>query len=528
MYDYVIVGAGSAGCVLAARLSEDPDVKVLLLEVGPPDVADEIHIPAAYGKLYQSGLNWDYFSEPEPQLGGRRVYLPRGRVLGGSSSINAMIYIRGSRADYDEWEAMGCEGWGYDDLFPYFQRSEDNERGASEYHGAGGPLTVSEGRSRHPLMAAWIEAAQQAGLPANDDFNGPEQEGVGWYQLTQRDGMRCSAAVAYLRPAEERPNLKIETGVLATQVLFEGRRAVGVQIDRNGTLEEVRAEREVILCGGSYNSPQLLLLSGIGPAADLELLAIEVREDLPVGQNLQDHPACGMVVLTDHETLISAETDENVTLLENEGRGPLTSNIGEAGGFARVRPEAPGPDIQFHAGPVMFHDEGLGEATDDAYAWSACLLRPTSVGSVTLRTTMPSSRPRILHNYYATEEDRETILAGLRLALEIGEQPALARHAREPFAYPASKSDEDLLAHMREYTQTLYHPVGTCAMGSVVDLELRVNGVEGVRVVDASVMPTLVRGNTNAPTIAIAERAADLILGRTPEAAAAPETATTV
>ncbi len=526
MYDYVIVGAGSAGCVLAARLSEDPDVRVAVVEVGPPDTADEIHIPAAYGKLYQSGYDWSFFSEPEPQLGLGRNYIPRGRVLGGSSSINAMIYIRGNRADYDEWKAMGCEGWGYEDLLPYFIRSEDNERGSSELHGAGGPLTVSEGRSRHPLVAAWIEAAQQAGHPANDDFNGAEQEGVGWYQVTHRNGMRCSAAVAYLHPAMERPNLDVLTGALATRILFEGSRAVGVEIDRVGALEELRAEREVIVSGGAYNSPQLLLLSGIGPAEDLELMNVEVRADLPVGHNLQDHPNCGVVLYTDEETLMSAETEENIALLQEEGRGPLTSNIGEAGGFARTRPELAAPDVQFHAAAIMFHDEGLGAPLDDAYTWGVCLLRPSSRGYVALRSTIPSARPRILHNYYDTDEDRETMLAALRMAMEIREQPAIKRYEREPFVYPASGSDEDLLEHMRTFTQTLYHPVGTCAMGSVVDTELRVNGFEGLRVVDASVMPTVLRGNTNAPTIAIAERASDLIRGREPEAPRAPGRAT--
>ncbi len=331
LFDYVIVGAGSAGCVLAARLSEDPAAQVLLLEAGAPDTAMEIHVPAAFPKLFKTKWDWDYQSDPEPGLDGRTVYLPRGRMLGGSSSMNAMIYIRGSRLDYEEWEALGLEGWGWKDVLPYFLKAEDNERGASELHGAGGPLRVSDGRSKHQLMDAWVDAAEQVGMSRNPDFNGPEQDGVGYYQLTQRGGMRCSAAVAYLHPALARPNLHLVTGALTTRLLLEGSRVVGVEVDHRDELRQFRAEREVILSGGAYSTPQILMLSGIGPAAELAAYGITAIADLPVGKNLQDHPAVMIGVLTDTETLITAETPANVELLQTEGRGLLTSNIGEAG-----------------------------------------------------------------------------------------------------------------------------------------------------------------------------------------------------
>jgi choline dehydrogenase-like flavoprotein len=519
-YDYVIVGAGSAGCVLAARLSEDPDAQVALLEAGGPDTAQEIHTPAAFPATFKSGLDWDLFGEEEPGLGGKRLYMPRGRVLGGSSSINAMIYIRGNRADYDEWEAAGCEGWGYDDVLPYFRRSEDNERGEDAFHGAGGPMSVRESRSMHPLVDTMLEAAQQAGHEHNPDLNGARQEGVGRFQLTQRDGLRESCATAFLHPAEARPNLDVITGAFATRILFDGDRAVGVEISRNGELEQLRAERELILSAGTYQSPVLLMLSGVGPAADLELLGIEVRADLPVGQNLQDHCMAQVNYTTDEDSLFTAVTPENIALLESEGRGALTSNIPEAGGFFRTRPGLDAPDIEFHFAPSMFYDQGLTAPADHGYCFGPVVIKPSSRGHVKLRAPLPDSKPLVLCNFLTTDDDRESMIAGVRMALEIAEQPALKAVERAPFSVPASDSEEDIVEFIHGATQTVYHPTSTCAMGSVVDSDLRVLGVDGLRVVDASVMPTITRGNTNAPTIMIAEKGADLIRDLSPAEAA--------
>jgi choline dehydrogenase len=514
MYDYVIVGAGSAGCVLANRLSEDPDVQVLLLEAGPPDTNENIHVPLGYLQLGSTEVDWDYHSAPEHECDGRRITLPRGRVLGGSSSINAMVYIRGNRRDYDDW---GISGWSYDDLLPYFIKAEDNERGASEFHGAGGPLPVSEERSHNVMSHAFVDAGEQAGLTRNDDFNGAQQDGVGMFQVTQRGGMRASTAVAYLRPAMERANLTVMPYMQVQRVLFEGTRAVGVEASRLGELQQLRAEREVILCGGAYNSPQLLMLSGVGEPEHLTMREIELLLEQPaVGENLSDHAAAQLVWTTPEEqSLLLSLEPPALAEYEATQTGPFASNLAEAGGFARVGEGAQAPDVQFHFAPVQIVDEGLRDPEAHGVWVSPCLLTPHSRGSVRLASKDPTAKVIVHNNFYAEGDDLQRMIAGLRLTLEICEQQALKPYCAEPFNTPDSDSDEALRAHVARTTFAIYHPVGTCRMGedaaAVVDPQLRVNGLQGLRVVDASVMPVVPRGNTNAPTIALAERAADLI-----------------
>jgi len=520
VYDYVIVGAGSAGCVLANRLSEDPDVKVLLVEAGPPDTADFIHIPAAFSALFRTQHDWDHMTGWEPGANNRRIYLPRGRMLGGSSSLNAMIYIRGNPLDYDEWRDAGCTGWGWDDLLPYFLRAEDNERGASEFHGAGGPLPVSEARARSASCEAFMETVDALGLARNEDFNDGEQDGYGYYQVTQRDGRRASASVAYLHPAMERENLTVETHAQVLKVLFAGGRAVGVAAMRGSETLTWQAEREVIVCGGAYNSPQLLTLSGIGRPEELELLQIElVAESRDVGMNLQDHPTAGVTFFCQEESSLKDALNDANLAMWMQGQGPLTSNIGENGGFARTRGDVPAPDVQFHMVPVVFEQEGLLAPPAHGFTLSACVLKPRSRGMVAVTTPDPTGKPFIVHGYYTEPEDVASAVAGLRMVMSFCRAEPLARYAETPHMVPASDSEEDLEAHVRATCQTIYHPVGTCRMGadeaSVVDPELRVRGVEGLRVVDASVMPSVISGNTNAATIMIAERASDLILAGT-------------
>ncbi|WP_431921581.1 GMC family oxidoreductase [Micromonospora wenchangensis] len=512
-YDYVIVGAGTAGCVLAARLTEDPDVTVCLVEAGPTDDVENIRVPASGGKLCRTRYDWDYDSHDEPQLNGRRLYLPRGRVLGGTSAMNGMVHIRGHRTDFDDWNQPG---WTGPELLPYFLRCEDNERGASPYHGAGGPLPVSENRSRNPMSTAFVQAAIEAGFAANDDFNGAEQDGFGYYQVNQRDGRRCSSAAAYLHPVRGRANLTVRTHLQVHRVLVERRVATGVLCQQLDRRVELRAAREVIVAAGAYNSPQLLMLSGIGPADQLTGLGIPVLVDQPeVGRNLQDHPSTYLVFTHDQPvSLLSANEERYVRQFEQEGTGPLSSNVPEVGGFVRTRDGLAAPDVQFHALPVTFVDCALGVPPGHGISFGPCVLRPASRGEVSLASDDPTAKPRIRHRYYDDPDDVRVMLAGLRIALAIARQAALRPYTQGRFTHPASDSDADLRAFVRATTQSIFHPAGTCAIGTVLDPELRVRGVDGLRVVDASVLPLIPRGNTNAPTVAVAERAADLIRGR--------------
>jgi choline dehydrogenase len=517
-YDYVVVGAGSAGSVLAGRLTEDPAVRVLLLEAGGEDEGDEIKIPAAFSSMFKTRWDWNYTTAEQKQLHGRRAYWPRMKALGGCSSINAMIYVRGNRADYDGWrDGYGATGWGYDDVLPYFVKAEDNTRLGPPFHGRGGPLHVEDRRYTHELTHAWVEAAVAAGLKPNDDFNGAEQEGAGLYQVTCKQGRRWSAADAYLRPALDRPNLTVRTEALTTQVVLERGRAVGVVYRRAGSTEEAYAEREVLVCGGAVNSPQLLMLSGIGPAAHLREHGIEVLADLPgVGQGLQDHPAAPMVWHT-HGTTDIAEMSTLANLLrwKARGTGPLASNIGEGGAFFATRDDLPAPDIQVHVAPGAFYDNGLHEPVARSFTAGPTLVSVRSRGALRLRSADPTWHPEIDPGYYDDPADLDAMLEGCRRILDIVSHAPLHRFLDRGWMPGPSPTDEELTEHLRRNTQTLYHPVGTCAMGTgehaVVDPELRVRGVGGLRVVDASVMPGVPRGNTNAPTIMIAERAADLI-----------------
>ncbi|WP_205695989.1 GMC family oxidoreductase [Conexibacter sp. SYSU D00693] len=518
VFDYVIVGAGSAGCVLANRLSEDPSCRVLLLEAGGPDTNDFIHIPAGMAALFRTKDDWDLGTAYEPELNSRRVYLPRGKVLGGSSSINAMIYIRGARSDWDGWAAQGCEGWSYDEVLPYFLRAEDHARGASDVHGAGGPLTVSEPVERGELSQRFLDACAAAGMPANDDFNGGTQDGVGWYQTTIRDGKRCSTAVAYLHPVMDRPNLVVETWVHAAKVLFDGTRAVGVAGLRLGEELVFHAEREVLVACGAYLSPQLLTLSGLGRPDELEQLQVPLVAESPgMGLGLVDHPTAGVTFTIDREiSLKDALTDEALAAWMG-GTGVLTTNPAPAGGFVRTKEGLGDPDVQLHFVPAIFEQEGLMPPPEHGFTLSACVLKPRSRGYVAVTSPDPTAKPAICHNYLADPEDLAAQVAGVQLALDVVAQGPLAELSPQPHLAPASRDHADVEAHVRQTLQTIYHPVGTCRMGSdptaVVDAQLRVRGVEGLRVVDASVLPDTPRGNTNAPVIALAERAADLIRG---------------
>jgi choline dehydrogenase len=524
-FDYVIVGAGSAGCVLANRLSADGKHSVLLLEAGPKDSNIWIHVPIGYGKLFkEKTVNWMYQTEPEPGLHGRQVFQPRGKVLGGSSSINGLLYVRGQHEDYDRWRQRGNVGWGHDDVLPYFKKAENQCRGGDEYHGTGGPLSVSDWRHEDPLSEAFVKAAVESGIPFNPDFNGRTQEGAGFFQTTTHRGRRASSAYSYLRPAMSRGNLKVETDALGQRILFEGKRAKAVQFKQNGNLRTVRARKEVLVSSGAYNSPQLLQLSGVGPADLLKSHGIDVVLDAAgVGNDLQDHLQVRLVTRCAQKITLNDVINHPVRRVMAGARyalarsGPLTIAAGTSGAFFKTNPRLASPDIQIHF--IPFSTDKMGEKLHpfSAFTASVCQLRPESRGSLKIRSADPSAPPEIRINYLATETDRAAFVDGIRILRKILAAPALKPYSVEE-VYPGVKttSDEDLLDYCRNTGSTVYHPTSTCRMGNdplaVVDQRLRVRGIEGLRVVDASIMPDLMSGNTNAPTIMIAEKASDMIL----------------
>ena len=519
-YDYIIIGAGSAGCVMANRLSENPSNRVLLLEAGGPDNNPFIHIPAGLANLSNNKkLNWAYTTEPQEELNQRQLFWPRGKVLGGSSSINAMIYVRGQVEDYDSWAALGNPGWDFESVLPHFLQSEDQQRGETGLHATGGPLSVQDLRYTNPLSQVFLQAGADMGFAMNDDFNARQQTGLGFYQVTQRNGQRCSSAVAFLKPALKRANLNVLTRALAEKLLFEGNRANGVVVSHKGK-QELFHGGEIILCGGAINSPQLLMLSRIGPAGHLRATGIDVRHELAgVGQNLQDHlDICTLISSSSHKTY-----DKTSQLLAGlqyifGKTGPASSNLAEAGGFVCSELASDGrPDIQFHFVPAMLDDHGRNILPGRGLTIHACPLRPGSRGEIRLKSSDPSQAPALQPNYLQDPRDLELMLEGARLAKEIFMQPGFSS-IRTGFIFPEEsvRSREQHIDFIRRKAETVYHPVGTCKMGNdtmaVVDSDLKVHGIENLRVVDSSIMPELVSGNTNAPAIMIAEKCAQSIL----------------
>jgi choline dehydrogenase len=524
-FDYVVIGAGSAGCVLANRLSADGRHSVLLLEAGPKDNNLWIHVPLGYGRLFkEKTVNWMYQTEPEPGLDGRTIFQPRGKVLGGSSSINGLLYVRGQHEDYDRWRQHGNSGWGFDDVLPYFKKAENQERGADDFHGAGGPLPVSDLVHADPLSAAFIAAAAETGMPVNPDFNGASQEGAGFFQTTTRRGRRASTAVAYLRPARGRRNLQVETSALAQRILFDGHRADAIEFRQAGVLRTARARKEILVSSGAYNSPQLLQLSGVGPAELLRQHGIDVVFDAPgVGHDLQDHMQVRVVMRCTQSITLNDVVNSPVRRILAGARyaafrkGPLTIAAGTSGAFFKTSPRLATPDIQIHFLP--FSTDKMGERLHSFSGFSAsvCQLRPESRGSLRIRSADPTMAPEIRINYLSTEVDRIANVEGLKVLRRILQAPALRPYVMQEVDPGAKVStDEELLNYCRARGSTIYHPTSTCRMGSdplaVVDQSLRVRGLEGLRVVDGSIMPDLVSGNTNAAIIMIAEKASDMIL----------------
>lgn len=518
-FDYVIVGAGSAGCVLADRLSA-AGAEVLLVEAGGADRSPKIKIPAAFNQQFRTKLDWDLSSGPEPGLGGRDVYVPRGKSLGGSSSMNAMLYVRGHRSDYDGWRDAGCDGWGWDEVLPYFKRSEHHETGGSAAHGTGGPLNVAPPRSPRKLTDLMIGAARARGFPLDPDYNDGDPDGASLVEVTQRNGRRWSAADAFLRPARGRPNLTIATRATALGLELRHGRAVGVRLASSLPFAVARARREVILAAGAIGSPQLLMLSGIGDPAKLAAAGVEARvESSGVGANLQDHPYVVCIWEASGGSLKDAERPAALLELLLGRRGPLTSSVAEGFLFASSDGSASPHDLQLHLAPAYFADNGFEEFDGHAFTMGPVLVAPRARGELTLRSADPAAKPRLVGNHLAEPADLEAMVAGVELAREIAAaEPLASATTREIYPGPTVRDREAIEADCRRRCELLYHPVGTCRMGAgegaVVDPELRVRGVEGLRVVDASIMPTITRGNTNAPTIMIAEKASDLILGR--------------